>query len=47
MRNYISLSPDPDRNQALAELSTILALSKSAVLAIISGAQKQPSSRIQ
>jgi tRNA(Ile2) C34 agmatinyltransferase TiaS len=46
MRTYIAVPNDPDRAGAFAELSTILALTKSAVVAVLHDAPKVRSLRI-
>jgi two-component system, sensor histidine kinase RpfC len=46
MRTYVAVPKDPDRAGALAELSTILALTKSAVVAVLHDAPKERSLRI-
>jgi two-component system sensor histidine kinase RpfC len=46
MRAYIAVPEDPDCAGALAELSTIMAMTKSAVLAVLHDSPKLPSSRL-
>lgn len=46
MRTYITVPGDPDRAGALAELSTTMALTKSAVVAVLHDPMKTPTSRI-
>ena len=46
MRSYMAVPEDPDRAGALAELSTIMAMTKSAVLAVLHDSPRLSSSRI-
>jgi len=46
MRTYVSVPGDPDCATALAELSTILALTKSAVAAVLHDLPRRPDVRV-